>query len=294
MKPSGQRLTPVALLCRKLGYSLSPVMHNAAFEALDWPCFYLPLAVGGADLPKALAAMRRLGFLGANVTWPHKEAVVPLLDGLAPEARRCGSVNTVTNRAGRLTGHSTDGEGFLRACRFLGVRLKGSGLLLLGTGGAGRAVAFAAAASGVEEITLVNRTLARAESLAADLAGLHPRLRIEAASLAGLDAARVKSARVVVNATTVGLASDGRLVGPGSFRRGQTLLDLVYAPPVTPLMAEAAAAGARARNGLAMLLFQAEASFRLWTGRRPPAGVMGASLASAVSLPKDFFSTRRR
>ncbi|MGH9189062.1 MAG: shikimate dehydrogenase [Acidimicrobiales bacterium] len=258
--------SPVAL-------SLSPALHNSAFRAtgLDWTYVALEVAWGAAA--SAVEGMRALrGFDGMSVTVPHKLAVAEALGRLSATAEALGAVNTIVRDAdGELSGHNTDGEGFLRSLADVGFEPEGRSCLLVGAGGAARAVAWALAGAGAEEVVVVNRTPERAVLLAA-LAG--PAGRVGRAEEAG-------DADLVVNATPLGMSGrtvDPLPVDPSHLRAGQVVLDLVYDPAVSPLLEAAAARGAHAINGLGMLVHQAAAQFALWTGQPAPLEAMFAAV----------------
>jgi shikimate dehydrogenase len=257
--------------------SLSPVMHNAAFAALGLDFAYVPLPVPPDRVGEAVAGLRALGFRGANVTMPHKAAVVPFLDAVSSDARLIDAVNTIVVDEGHLTGHTTDGDGFSRALREVepgGVG--GWSVLLLGAGGAARAVALALARERVGSLTIADRTPAAAERL---VERLHSHLHDVALRVVPLDqlaATDVDSASLIVNATPLGMAESLKLppVAVDTLRRGHVVFDLVYGKRPTNLLNEARLRGARTVDGLSMLVWQAAGSFELWTGRPAPLDVM--------------------
>ena len=226
------------------------------------------------DAVVAVAGARALGIDGLSVTMPHKEAVIPALDRLSPTAERLGAVNTITRRAGLLVGESTDGPGFVDALRQdEGFDPGGRRCVVLGAGGAARAVVLALAAAGAAEVVVVNRTAARAETAAA-LAGGVGRVG-SADDVAGAD--------LVVNATPVGMDGDALPLDAERLGPGQLVVDLVYHPAVTPLVAAARARGASAVNGLGMLIHQAAHAFRMWTAQDPPLEAMSAAAMAALA-----------
>jgi shikimate dehydrogenase len=251
-------------------HSRSPAILNAAFAAagLDW--VYAAFAVppgGGGD---AVRAVRTLGLGGLSVTMPHKEDAAAAVDDLSDAAAALGAVNCVSVVDGRLVGDNTDGPGFVDAIRAeLGVDLAGRRVVVLGAGGAARAIVRAAAVAGAASVQVVNRTEAKAEAAAA-LAGA-------CGSVA--DAHAAADADVVVNATPVGMAgsSSKLLVQPDWLHADQVVVDIVYHPARTPLLEAAAARGARTANGLGMLVHQAAHAFRAWTGEAAPIGAMAAA-----------------
>lgn len=268
----------VGVLGDPVAHSRSPAMHNAAFRALGMDWCYVPLHVAPAQLEAALRGLVALGFVGANVTIPHKEAVARLADERTPAAEAIGAVNTLTILpGGRLRGDNTDAGGTLAALREAGVEVAGQRAVVLGAGGSARAVAYALAASGAQ-VVLANRTPERAAALAASL---QPRVagRLEAIALADTGAlqAALDEARLLVNATSVGL-HPGPDLSPlpegARLHPGLAVLDLVYAPRQTRLLRQAVHAGCQAVEGLRVLVHQGALAFEMWTGRPAPIEVM--------------------
>ena len=259
-------------------HSLSPAMHNAAIRALGLDLVYVPFRVEPERLPDAVAGVRAMGFLGVNLTIPLKERAVSLVDGLTEAAARVESVNTLWWKEGLLMGDSTDGPGFISSLEEAGGLPETA--LVLGAGGSGRAICFALAQRGVR-IILANRTPERARRLAAELGEAGVRV-------IPMDADTLKEAcrkaDLVVNCTSVGMSPNiGVSPLPAeAIRGGQTVYDLVYNPPETRLLADARAAGARAINGVRMLVHQGAYSFRLWTGIQPPLDVMEAAVMEGL------------
>ncbi|MGH9225092.1 MAG: shikimate dehydrogenase [Acidimicrobiales bacterium] len=269
-----------AVIGHPVGHSLSPAMHNAAYEALGLDWAYLALDVSPADVPAALAGMRVFGVLaGLSVTIPHKEAVAAGMDRLSSLAEALGAVNTVVREpGGTLRGENTDGPGFLRALQGdEGFDPSGRRCLVIGAGGAARAVVKALADAGAAEIVVANRTRSRAEAVAALAPGC---ARVGVAAEAG-------EADLIVNATPVGMAGGGAdselPLDPADLGSGQLVVDLVPNPAITPLIDQARARGAVAVNGLGMLVHQAALAFRLWTGVDPPVAVMSAAALRELS-----------
>jgi shikimate dehydrogenase len=260
-----------------LTYTLSPVIHNAAFRkvGLDW--VYLQWPVPPEELGDAVAGLRALGAMGASVTMPHKEEIVKLLDGLSGDARALGAVNTIHRLGHRLIGHNTDVDGF-RA--FLeedaGVDLEGKSCLVLGAGGAARAVVKALSDLGAARIAVAARTPERGEEVTAQVG--HGESRVCDWNEASAEA---EAADVIVNATPVGMREGDPLPGT-SFNSGQVVVDLVYDPPSTEMVERARSAGADAWGGLGMLVHQAAAAFRIWTGQDPPLETMSAAALRAI------------
>jgi shikimate dehydrogenase len=274
-----------AVIGAPVRHSLSPVVHNAAFAAsgLDWT--YLAFEVQPAALSDALDGVRALGIAGLSVTMPHKEDVARLVDDLSDDARLLGAVNCVVNDKGRLVGHNTDGAGFVGALGAeLGVDPRGKRCLVVGAGGAARAVVLALARAGAATVVVANRTRARAEE-AAGLAGAAGRVAEPADVVA-----EVALADVVVNATSVGMGLPGAAdvpFPPEALEPGQVVADIVYQPLVTPLVAAARARGVTAANGVSMLVHQAAVAFELWTGAPAPVDAMTAAVERTLATVGD-------
>lgn len=257
-----------------IDHSLSPLLHNAAFHAmgLDWA--YGAFQVGAEDATSVVAAFRTLGLGGLSVTMPLKAGIAAAVDELTPIAAAIGAVNTVMWRGDQVVGDSTDGRGFLDALADEGFVVEGRRCVILGAGGAARALAHALGSAAAADVALVARDPNKARA-AAGVAGQCGRV--------GDDDA-VRNADLVVNATPLGMAANDELpVDPLLFSGSQLVCDLVYSPPVTPLLAAARDRGATAMNGLSMLIHQAAAQIRAWTGQEPPLDVMSAAAVSTVS-----------
>ena len=269
-------------------HSLSPTLHNAAFAhlGLDWT--YVAFEVRAGRGSEAVTAMRVLGVEGLSVTMPHKDAVAAACDELSPTAELLGAVNCVRRDGDRLIGENTDGAGFVRSLRNqAGADLAGLHAVVLGAGGAARAVIVALAA-GAASVTVVNRSPDAAERAAA--LGTEAGRAAAAASgaLAGTAAVggpeAVRDADVVVNATPLGMnAGDPLPVDPSLLRDGQTVIDLIYRPERTPLLDAAAQTGATTLNGVGMLLFQAAEQFSMWTGHDAPVDEMAAAVGLRIA-----------
>ena len=280
------KTTVAGIIGWPVSHSLSPVMHNAAFAALGLDWVYVPFPVPVAGLPAAIAGLRALGVVGFNVTIPHKIAILPLLDRISPDARLIGAVNTVACRDGVLTGFNTDGIGLLAALsEKLGFTATARQVLVIGAGGAARSAVVALAGAGCARVEIANRSTEKACELVGKVASEFPGTALAAVPLGRLsDAGYLSSFDLVVNTTSVGMAGDAF---PGlslsGLKPGLAVYDMVYSPPVTPLLAQAAACGIPAANGLGMLVAQGEAAFAIWTDLVPPKGCMERALAAARS-----------
>lgn len=265
-----------AVIGHPVRHTVSPAIHNAAFDALALDWVYLAMDVAPGRVAAALAGARALGFGGLSVTMPHKAAALDAVDEASPVALVMGAVNTVVPLGdGRLRGENTDGAGFLASLAEESFDPAGRRCVVVGAGGAARAVVHALAGAGVGDVAVVNRSADRAAETAA-LAGEVGRVGVPA-DVAGAD--------LVVNATPLGLtglALDTLPVDPNLLGPGQLLLDLVPNPAVTPLMLAARSRGARAAGGLGMLVHQGALAFELWTGRPAPIAAMRAAALGAL------------
>ena len=269
-----------AVLGHPINHSFSPVMHTASFRSIGFDGEYVRLDVPPEMLGDALKALADEGFSGVNLTIPHKMLALPMMDALTPEAQRLGAVNTVRFAQGRMEGHNTDGPGFLAAAQAtLGVDPAGQACAVIGCGGAGRAIAITLAHAGAKRIGLLDLDRPRAEALAAEL-----RAQGFAAQAIGRDALR--EADFLAQCSPSGLAVFPEPAATADeLRAGQALYDIVIPPghPQTPTMREAAKAGARAANGVRMLVEQGALSFTYWTGQEADRAAMLRAVEEGVS-----------
>lgn len=272
------------LLGQPVAHTLSPALHNAAFEALRIDARYEARDVAPDELASAVDALRAADCLGGNVTAPHKRTVMDHLDEITPETFALGAVNTVVNDHGRLIGSNTDAAGLARWMQLVDIDPAGQRCLVLGAGGAARASVWALSELGASTVVVLNRTVERAEDLVTSLRQRFPRVYLLWGKLD--EAAEPARApwRVVVNATSLGHAGSAPAVHAGCYSRDSVAIELAYNPPLTPFMATAREAGARAENGLGMLLHQAALAFERWTGQVPPMAVYEAVLKQRVVL----------
>ncbi|HEY0215675.1 MAG TPA: shikimate dehydrogenase [Cellulomonas sp.] len=275
----------LGLIAYPIRHSMSPRMHNLALAELDLDYAYLAFEVGNEGLEAAVEGLKALRVRGWNVSMPNKIAIVPLLDDLSPASRLVGAVNTVVNDDGRLTGHVTDGTGYMTALREQGVDPAGQRITLIGAGGAGTAIAIQAALDGVAQIDIFNRRDAVweiAEQTVRTIAE-HTDAVATVHELDDLDTFRASVAGSVVlaNATNVGM---GDLLGISPLptldvlRPDLFVSDVVYSPTRTLFLEQAEAAGCRTMNGLGMMLHQGAAAFELWTGKPMPVDHVRAEL----------------
>jgi shikimate dehydrogenase len=262
------------------------VMQEAGFRELGLNWRYLTIEVSPEKLRDAIAGARAFGMRGFNLTIPHKVAVMQYLDEIAPDAALIGAVNTVRREGNRLIGENTDGKGFLRGLRSdAGVDPKGKRVVVLGAGGAARAIVTELALAGAAEVLVVNRSVERGEAMVADLAAKTGRA-IHFEPWRGIYPV-TGTADLLVNATSIGLFPDIDAMPPvdlSGARPGMVVSDVVFNPPETPLLAAARHFGLPTLDGLSMLVYQGVIGFQLWTGRDAPAGVMKQALARALGI----------
>ena len=271
-----------------IGHSISPTMHNAAFRSAGIDALYESWQTAPDDLPAGVAALRGENYLGANVTVPHKRAVMEHLDEIDDLAARIGAVNTIVNQDGRLLGSNTDALGFINSLQNeAGLSAAGLNVVLVGAGGAARAAAYALADAQAGTLTIANRTVERAESLSDELG----RTGIETAAFGLADAdffSACERADLIVNSSSVGMLhgpAEGQSPIPAEvIRLGCVVYDMVYNPPNTPLLIAAEKAGAKAVGGLPMLVYQGAAAWTRWTGRDAPVEVMFDAAKDALGL----------
>jgi shikimate dehydrogenase len=279
--PFRNRRVLTGLLGAPIAQSAAPAMHERAAEALDIRCHYQLIEVAGAgraELKVLLEGVRRLCFVGINVTFPYKEAVLVLLDELSPDAAQIGAVNTVVVRDGRLIGHNTDTTGFARAVSQLVTASSHGAVAVIGAGGAGRAIAFALASLGVTDLRIFDCEHAKAAQLAARL---EPRAAARAAR--SVEEA-LRGAAGVVNASPVGmLPSRGTPVPDDLLHDGLWVADAVYSPLWTPLLTAARARGATVMTGRDLAIYQAADAFELFTGVRPSTIEMGIAFDGVMA-----------
>jgi shikimate dehydrogenase len=260
------------LIGSPVGHSLSPPMHEAAYDRLGMDARYVTFEPDEGDAAAAVSGAAALGVAGLNVTIPFKQDVLAAVDA-DDLAARIGAVNTVDFSGDRPRGYNTDAAGVRRSFASHDVALEGREAVVVGAGGAGRAAAFALADAGAS-VHVANRTAERATSLAADVPGA------TGGGLDGLD--RIRDADVLVNATSVGMEADETPVPADLLHGDLAVLDAVYSPIETRLLREAADAGARTIDGAWMLLFQGVEAFELWTGRDAPVDAMNAALRAEL------------
>jgi shikimate dehydrogenase len=264
-----------------IGHSLSPAMHNAAFQALGLDCIYIPCRVRSEQLSSAVMGIRALNFKGVNVTIPHKQAIASELDVIFGDSLLSGSVNTIINRNGKLYGASTDGAGLVRSLQEEGgFEVGDKNVLILGAGGSAAAIIYRLIASEVKSITILNRTLKNAVNLSRKVLE-DTGFSINTVEFNRLTTLAWDSMDLVINATSVGLKEQAVLIPQQLLHPDLFVYDLVYRiGGATPLIDQAVKAGCRVLSGLSLLLYQGAESFRLWFEMDPPIKVMRDALTA--------------
>jgi shikimate dehydrogenase len=275
-------------LCGVIGdpieHSLSPTIHNAAFNYLKLDFVFLAFRVKAADLENAIQGMRGLGIHGLNVTMPHKSTVIGCLDEVDSTVKFLGSANTILNKDGKLSGFNTDGVGALKALRENGAKLSEKKVLLLGAGGAAKAIALSLAEE-VGELVVLNRTAEKAKKLAEALEQISNKKVVGGSLSPDTILKNLQDSDVLINATSVGMHPEANqsIVPPQWLRSDLTVMDIVYNPVETKLAKDAKAAGARVISGVEMLIYQGAASFEIWTGLSAPIEVMRRAAINKLS-----------
>jgi shikimate dehydrogenase len=259
-------------------------MFNAAFRANDLDFTYVAMNVKKNGLAKAIEGMKALNIHGLNVTIPHKVKVVGYLDRVDPDAKMIGAVNTILNANGKLEGFNTDGTGAVRAIEESGTTLEGRNVVLIGSGGAARAIAFTFS-NRVGKLTILNRHVHKSEKLATELTKKTGRkVYFEGLRKEALERA-ISEADMLVNATSVGMSPncDASILDGSLLRRDLVVFDIVYNPPETKLLKEATSIGAKAVNGIGMLVHQGGEAFRIWTSKEAPVRLMREVVTEELS-----------
>ena len=264
-------------------HTFSPGMHNAAFKKLGMDACYVPFAVHPERLGEAARAILPLGLGGLNVTVPHKEKIIPYLDELSEEARLIGAVNTIEVRQGRLVGHNTDGRGFLRSLKEnAGFSPTGKKVLIIGSGGAARAVGFSLALAGAGKMVFRDLDIRKADLLVNEI---REKTGADALSLhdEGSLALHAADADCLINATPLGMKrTDPSPIRGELILKKHLVCDLVYNPPETLLLRTAKLRGAKRLAGRGMLLYQGVIAFEIWTGKKAPVLIMKNALSRQI------------
>jgi shikimate dehydrogenase len=274
-----------AVIGDPIGHTLSPAMHNAAFQALNIDAVFLAFKIAPTQVEGAMRGVRSLGIRGLNVTMPDKDAVMQYLDEIDETAKLLGSVNTVLNEGSSLRGFSTDGAGAHRALEENGVKLAGTKLVLLGAGGAARAIAFTLARE-AKELVILNRTPEKTSNLVQALNDkFHKKISSASLTPANIEQS-LCGADVLINATSVGMHPNEKqtLIKSVFLNSDLTVMDIIYNPLETKLSKDAKAAGAKVISGVEMLIHQGAASFEIWTGKAAPVEVMRQAALNQLKI----------
>lgn len=265
----------LGILGYPVGHSLSPLMHNSAFADLELDYIYVPLPVAPDDLSQAVQGLKAMGFVGANVTIPHKVTVMPYLDEIHPSAQLAGAVNTIVIKNGHCIGHNTDGQGFIRSLTAKNIEIKGKKAVLMGAGGAARAVVCGLIEHGIEEIIVGTRSADKAQEFVelfpkgSKIAGCNWETEAFIHALQGCD--------ILINCTPIGMSSNEETKLPIDWqyiKSDAAVCDLIYNPPLTKFLAQAQERGHVILNGTGMLIEQGALAFELWTGEKAPREIM--------------------
>lgn len=261
-----------------VSHTISPKMQNAAFRYLGLDIIYLPFCISPDKLEMAVRSLIPLGFIGINVTIPHKQAVMKYLDEITPSAKIIGAVNTILIKNNKLIGYNTDGIGFVKSLKEdLKYDLKNKKMFLLGAGGAGRAIAVQSALSGAKIIFIADKATNRVKKLVSDVPGSKAKLVKMGEQLRDV----IRESDIIVNATPVGMHKKDPICIPKAFiPEGRLVYDVIYNPKKTKLLKEVR--GCKTANGLGMLLYQGVSAFSIWTGKEAPVEVMRKAIDSVV------------
>jgi len=255
-------------------HTLSPIMHNAAYNALGLDICYLAFMVLPHELANAVRAIRALNMLGVNITVPHKENVIPLLDEVDKEAAFIGAVNTIVNSDGKLTGYNTDGRGFMSSLSEEGISIDGKDVFIIGAGGASRAISYYISEK-ASKLSLYDIDTSKAKKLVSDLSKIRENMSLIA------DIKNIGKPHIIINATPLGLKPDDALpLNPELIKSDMVICDLIYKN--TKFLQEAKRRGAKTLNGSGMLLWQGVLAFELFTGVKPPVDIMRQALLSGI------------
>jgi shikimate dehydrogenase len=275
-------------ICAVIGdpieHSLSPVIQNAAFNALNLDVVYTAFTVKSSNVADALTGMRALGILGLSVTMPHKETVIPYLDWIDETAKCLNAVNTIHCKEGKLFGYSTDGIGALGALRENGADPQGKRVLILGAGGAARVIAYTLIDK-VEELVVLNRTVSRVEKLAETLKQRFGKEIVVGSLSPEVIEEEISRSDILLNTTSVGMRPNinQSAIAPDCLKSDLTVMDIVYNPLETQFVKDAKVAGAKVISGVEMLIYQGAAAFEIWTDHRAPVQVMRKAALEQLS-----------
>ena len=271
----------IVLLGNPLGHSYSALMHNTVFAQLNMDCLYLPVEVTAENLSAVFSGLTRMNVGGFNVTIPHKQRIMELLDEIDPLAKAIGAVNTICLQEGRTRGYNTDGEGFLKSLEEeLSISIDRQNVFVIGCGGAARAIVMTLASRGAERIFLCNRTASKAEALATEINRKFSAKAEVVTQEPRAMATALRSCHILVNTTSLGMHPnvDEIPLDEGLLFKNLAVADIVYNPLITRLLQVSRTKGCRIVDGLGMLVYQGAAAFRLWTGIEPATDAMFAAV----------------
>jgi len=275
----------IGLLGYPLGHSISPAMQNAAFESRDVNYLYIPIELKKEDLEHVVKAMPKMNFAGFNVTIPYKIEIMKFLDEIDDLAKSIGAVNTVAIKDGKLRGYNTDGIGFLRSMEDeLSLSADGRNILILGSGGAARAISMTLAMNKANRIYICNRTYERAEGLVKDINDKYGNVAISIPMVKEKMEYAVNDAEILINTTCVGTYPniDETPIDKEILKGHLAVCDVVYNPRKTKLLQDAEKLGCKTMSGLGMLIYQGAEAFEIWTGAKAPVDTMSAAATAAL------------
>ncbi|MCG8336118.1 MAG: shikimate dehydrogenase [Proteobacteria bacterium] len=263
-----------------VSHSFSPDMHTRAFKELKINSVYLPFPVQKLDLPNLLTAFQLINLQGFNVTVPYKEEIIHYLPEVSEEAEFIGAVNTVIKTKDSWKGYCTDGSGFIRALKNRQIELKNSKVLLLGAGGAAKAIAFSLLKTSIAKLDIQNRTKEKADELRSNLSKVNHSIDIS------VNSSELTNYDLLINTTSVGMKDNGIPLPEEQIAKCKQVVDIIYNPPLTPLLHIAKSLEIPYHNGIDMLLYQGVEAFELWTQRPAPVNIMRESLKNSLAFIK--------
>ncbi len=263
-----------------VSHSFSPDMQTRAFRELNLNSVYLPFLIRDHDLPNLLTAFQLINLQGFNVTVPYKEKIMNYLPELSEEAEFIGSVNTVVKTKDGWKGYCTDGSGFIRALKNQKIAIKNSKILLVGAGGSAKAIAFSLVKSSIARLHVQNRTKEKAEELVSKLKRINQAIEISTSP------GDPSNYDLLINTTSVGMKDKGIPLAEEQIAKCKQVIDIIYNPPLTPLLYKAKSLNIPGNNGIDMLLYQGVEAFEIWTGQTAPVAIMRESLKNSLAFVK--------
>lgn len=268
----------ISIIGNPVKHSKSPYMHNKSFEKLKLDFAYMAFEIEEEKVAKSVEAMKTLDARGFNITMPYKEEVMKFLDVIDKEAEIIGSVNTVLNDNGKLIGYNTDGKGFVKSLEEKGIKFKDEKIVIIGSGGAARAIAIQLAFDSAREIVIANRTIENAQTISNIINENIPKTNARSIVLDGkLLKEELRDAKILINTTSIGMkkTQDKSIIEDiDTLHKDLFVADIIYDPPKTKLLSQAEKIGCKTMNGLGMLVYQGAIAFKLWTGEDMPKSVV--------------------